>query len=86
VVLDVKGLQTYSDEGVVKAVDGLTYQVRKGEFVGLVGESGGGKSVSAMSVVRLIPYPPRVIAGGLSRGCCEEEHGRPRPTVPSAVR
>merc|ERR1711964_70959 len=66
VVLDVKGLQTYfyTDEGVVKAVDGLTYQVRKGEFVGLVGESGCGKSVSAMSVLRLIPYPPGVIAGG----------------------
>ncbi len=66
VVLDVKGLQTYfyTDDGVVKAVDGLSYQVRKGEFVGLVGESGCGKSVSAMSVLRLIPYPPGVIAGG----------------------
>jgi oligopeptide transport system ATP-binding protein len=66
IVLDVKGLQTYfyTDEGVVKAVDGLTYQVRKGEFVALVGESGCGKSVSAMSVLRLIPYPPGVIVGG----------------------
>ena len=66
VVLDVKELQTYfyTDEGVVKAVDELTYQVRKGEFVALVGESGCGKSVSAMSVLRLIPYPPGVIAGG----------------------
>ncbi len=66
VVLDVKGLQTYfyTDDGVVKAVDGLSYQVRNGEFVGLVGESGCGKSVSAMSVLRLIPYPPGVIAGG----------------------
>ena len=66
VVLDVKELQThfYTDEGVVKAVDRLTYQVRKGEFVALVGESGCGKSVSAMSVLRLVPYPPGVIAGG----------------------
>ncbi len=66
VVLDVKELQThfYTDEGVVKAVDRLTYRVRKGEFVALVGESGCGKSVSAMSVLRLIPYPPGIIAGG----------------------
>ncbi len=65
-VLEVNGLQTYfyTDEGVVKAVDGLSYRVRKGEFVGLVGESGCGKSVSAMSVLRLIPHPPGLIVGG----------------------
>lgn len=62
----MKGLQTYfyRDDGVVRAVDGLSYSVKKGEFVGLVGESGCGKSVSAMSVLRLIPYPPGVIVGG----------------------
>ena len=65
-VIEVNGLQTYfyTDEGVVKAVDGLSYRVRKGEFVGLVGESGCGKSVSAMSVLRLIPHPPGLIVGG----------------------
>jgi len=65
-VLEVDGLRTYfyTDEGVVKAVDGLSYRVRKGEFVGLVGESGCGKSVSAMSVLRLIPHPPGLIVGG----------------------
>ena len=65
-VLEVKELRTYfyTDEGVVKAVDGLSYHVRKGECVGLVGESACGKSVSAMSVLRLIPYPPGVIEGG----------------------
>ena len=65
-VLDVKELRTnfYTDEGVVKAVDSLSYHVNKGECVGLVGESGCGKSVSAMSVLRLIPYPPGVIEGG----------------------
>ena len=65
-VLDVRDLQTYffTDEGTVKAVDGLSYTVRKGEFVGLVGESGCGKSVSAMSVLRLIPHPPGLIVGG----------------------
>jgi oligopeptide transport system ATP-binding protein len=65
-VLQVKDLRTYfyTKEGVVKAVDGLSYHVKKGECVGLVGESACGKSVSAMSVLRLIPYPPGIIVGG----------------------
>lgn len=65
-VLEVKDLRTYfyTKEGVVKAVDGLSYYVKKGECVGLVGESACGKSVSAMSVLRLIPYPPGIIVGG----------------------
>ncbi len=65
-ILDVRGLRThfYTDEGVVKAVDGLSYHVNKGECVGLVGESGCGKSASALSILRLIPYPPGVIEGG----------------------
>ena len=65
-VLEVEDLKTYfyTSEGVVKAVDGLSYHVDRGECVGLVGESACGKSVSAMSVLRLIPYPPGVIVGG----------------------
>jgi oligopeptide transport system ATP-binding protein len=65
-ILEVKNLRTYfyTDEGVVKAVDGLSYHVDKGECVGLVGESACGKSVSAMSILRLIPYPPGIIVGG----------------------
>ncbi len=65
-VLEVKNLRTffYTPEGVVKAVDGLSYHVNKGECVGLVGESACGKSVSALSVLRLIPYPPGIIVGG----------------------
>jgi oligopeptide/dipeptide ABC transporter ATP-binding protein len=65
-VLEVKDLQTffYTDEGLVKAVDGLSYQVNEGESVGLVGESACGKSVSALSIMRLIPYPPGLIVGG----------------------
>ena len=65
-VLEVKDLRTYfyTKEGVVKAVDGLSYYVSKGECVGLVGESACGKSVSAMSILRLIPYPPGIIEGG----------------------
>lgn len=65
-VLEVKDLKTYfyTEDGEVRAVDGLGYNVRKGESVGLVGESACGKSVSALSIMRLIPYPPGVIVGG----------------------
>ena len=64
--LDVKDLQTYfyTREGVVHAVDGVSYDVQKGETLGLVGESGCGKSVSALSIMRLIPDPPGRIVGG----------------------
>lgn len=51
-------------DGELRAVDGLTYRVNKGECVALVGESACGKSVSAMSIMRLIPYPPGIIVGG----------------------
>jgi oligopeptide/dipeptide ABC transporter ATP-binding protein len=51
-------------DGVVKAVDGVSYDLEEGETLGLVGESGCGKSVSALSVMRLIPNPPGRIVGG----------------------
>jgi len=65
-LLEVKDLRTYFyvDEGELRAVDGLSYSVSKGECVGLVGESACGKSVSALSIMRLIPYPPGIIVGG----------------------
>ena len=65
-ILEVKDLKTnfYTDEGVIKAVDGLSYDINKGECVGIVGESGCGKSVGAMSIIRLIPYAPGIIEGG----------------------
>ncbi|MDA0790886.1 MAG: ABC transporter ATP-binding protein [Proteobacteria bacterium] len=65
-LLEVKGLKThfFTDEGVVKAVDGISFDLGKGEVLGLVGESGSGKSVSALSMLRLIPNPPgRIVAG-----------------------
>jgi len=64
--LEVKDLQTYfyAREGVVHAVDGVSYDIQKGETLGLVGESGCGKSVSALSIMRLIPDPPGRIVGG----------------------
>jgi oligopeptide transport system ATP-binding protein len=65
-LLEVKDLRThfFTDEGVVRAVDGITYDVQEGETMGLVGESGCGKSVSALSILRLIPSPPGKIVGG----------------------
>jgi oligopeptide/dipeptide ABC transporter ATP-binding protein len=61
-LLQVKDLRTsfFTDDGIVRAVDGVTYDVEEGETLGLVGESGCGKSVSALSILRLIPSPPMV--------------------------
>ena len=59
-VLEVNDLKTYffTEEGVVKAVDGITYDLEEGEVLGIVGESGCGKSVSALSIMRLVAFPP----------------------------
>ena len=65
-LLQVKDLRThfFTLEGVVKAVDGVSYDIREGETVAVVGESGCGKSVSALSIMRLVAYPPGRIVGG----------------------
>jgi len=65
-LLSIRDLRTYfyTDEGVVRAVDGVSYDVYPGEIVGLVGESGCGKTVSALSILRLIPQPPGKIVSG----------------------
>ena len=65
-VLEIRDLKTYffTYEGVAKAVDGVSYQLAKGEPLGVVGESGCGKSVTALSILRLIPVPPGKIVGG----------------------
>ncbi len=66
VVLDIRNLRTYffTYEGVVKALDGVTFNVRRGETVGLVGETGCGKSVTAFSITKLISDPPGRIMDG----------------------
>jgi oligopeptide/dipeptide ABC transporter ATP-binding protein len=65
-ILKVRGLKTYffTSEGVIKAVDGVDFEVRKGEVLGLVGESGCGKSVTALSILRLVASPPGRILDG----------------------
>ena len=65
-LLSVEGLKThfFSRSGVVKAVDGITYDVREGETLAIVGESGCGKSVGALSIMRLVSSPPGRIVDG----------------------
>jgi len=66
ILLEVKGLKTYfyTDNGTVRAVDDVDFYVRKGETLGVVGESGCGKSISSMSLTRIVETPPGKYEGG----------------------
>lgn len=65
VLLDVRGLKTHfrTDDGVVRAVDGVDLKVRRGRTVGIVGESGCGKTILSRSIIRTVPEPPALITG-----------------------
>src|SRR5579883_3174881 len=65
-LLDVEDLRTHfaTDEGEFRAVDGVSFTVKRGQTLGIVGESGCGKSVTALSIMGLVPQPPGRIAGG----------------------
>jgi len=64
-LLDVRGLKTYffTSEGIVRAVDGVDLKLKRGTALGLVGESGCGKSVTSLSILRLVPPPGRIVEG-----------------------
>lgn len=68
-VLHIENLQThfFTDRGQIPAVDGVSIKVHKGEVVGIVGESGCGKSVTSLSIMKLVPNPPGKIVGGTIR-------------------
>jgi len=57
------GVQFYTSNGIVKAVDGVSFDIKKGEVFALVGESGCGKSTTALAIMRLIPYPGKITRG-----------------------
>ena len=65
-LLEVKNLRTYfeTEDGIVKAVDDISFQLKRGETLGIVGESGSGKSVTNLSIIRLVPDPPGKIVSG----------------------
>ena len=65
-LVEVRNLKTYfhTEDGVVPSVDGVSLHINRGETLGVVGESGCGKSVTSLSIMRLIPIPPGQIAGG----------------------
>jgi ABC-type glutathione transport system ATPase component len=64
-LLEVRNLKTYyyTEDGIVKAVDGVDFYVNSGEVLGLVGESGCGKSVTSLSIMRLISQPGKIVSG-----------------------
>jgi peptide/nickel transport system ATP-binding protein len=67
-LIEVKGLKTYFflDEGTVRAIDGVDFNIQRGQTLGVVGESGCGKSVTARSILRIVPKPGRIVEGEIT--------------------
>ena len=67
-LIDVKDLRTYFflDEGTVRAVDGVEFKIWHGQTLGVVGESGCGKSITARSILRIVPKPGRIVSGEIT--------------------
>ena len=65
IILQVRDLRTYfhTDAGIVKAVDGINFDLHKGECLGIVGESGSGKSVTNLSIINLVTFPGKIESG-----------------------
>ena len=82
-VLEVKDLRVhfFLDEGVVRAVDGVSFDVGPGQVVGIVGESGCGKSVTVRAILQIVEPPGRIVGGRI----LSRKTGRPPPTSPRST-
>ena len=69
-VLDINDLRTYfhTEEGIVRAVDGVTFQIEVGHTLGIVGESGSGKSVTSLSIMQLLASSAKIESGKIRQG------------------
>ncbi len=87
-LLEVKGLKTYffTERGVVKAVDGISFEVEKGTTLGLAGESGCGKSTTAYSIIKLVPPPGKIVEGQILLDGKTDIVKMPEPEVRRKVR
>jgi peptide/nickel transport system ATP-binding protein len=82
-LLEVRHLKThfFTDEGIVRAVDGVSYSIKRGRTIGIVGESGCGKSVTAQSILRIVPRPGRIVEGEILFNRRQDKNGGTPATV-----